>query len=507
MPENTSNVVKMPYPKDSKFNRYARQSGSNVVTAITRTRRTNTQDTHSLLLNLIESGRVINSDSRSINYSISTYCKNSDNNLTLRKLWLIYKDGVRLNKINLSTASLLVQASSRIVREEGKVSRVYYTKAAHAYTLTAGNGTQRFYINLVHSLLSCGSEYLAHAYTQIKTLASISSKDKLIAMLDAAVEEYKTFGLRNNVVYADDQLLTQTSSTTEKHPTTNNVDPSEQILHEMAEHVDRHIKNYSSKCVNPSIKVENINKQIPVAPEKNESLSRNQEAVLLTIKQKQLATAIERAADEKNWMSATDIFDKAIEEIPNCPLIYNAMLLAADKCNCRTYGKILYVKTITDNFADINTHINALIILAKTYGELDWAWYAYSEIKRLGGLSTIICSLMITIARIHDEVYATEVLNDAVENGLDLANIIYDKSEEVMPQTNGVTHLEDHSAIHEVLADENSAIPQINITGSALMYSPSSSSLAENQYSLFGVRSSMPVTSQMAENTFSLYTL
>src|SRR5260221_2108115 len=78
------------------------------------------------------------------------------------------------------------------------------------------------------------------------------------------------------------------------------------------------------------------------------------------------------------------------------------MLSAANKYDCQVYAKILYVQAVTHEFADVTTHINALAIFEKTYGDLDWAWHAYNEIKRLGALNTEVCALMITIALNHN---------------------------------------------------------------------------------------------------------
>lgn len=520
MPDNKVKVVKTSYPKDSKNDRNGRNSRDD------KPRDANTEYfdvrrdayssvpvkiTDSLLLDFIKFGGTIREDTRSINYLISTLSPYSSDNFTLLQIWLIYKEALKPNKIDLSTAILLVQASGKKVVERGTPSRLYYIKAAHAYTLKAENGSQRFYINLVHSLYSCGSKDLADVYTQIQDPVleiSFESRDRLKTMLDSAVKEYQTFGLRDNVVYADDQRLPQTQSTTEKHPITNHVYQAEQSLQTMAVHVDKQIKDYCAKFAGPHEKVKKAKTQAPIVTEKFKSS--HQEAELLAIKQQQYISDIECAAEEKNWIRATEIFDKAIAELPNNSFIYNAMLLAGDKCNCdASYAETLYSKAIKDNFADINTHINAFLVFSKTRSKLDRAWYAYSEIKRLGGISATICSLMATIALLHNETdYAKAVMNDVKEKGFDAPKIIYDKTKRIIEHTKSVTQLEDRSAILEVSSDANSTTPQINITGNATMFSPLPSSIALSKHALFGVRSSVPssvpvMKNQVLENSSS----
>ncbi len=502
MPDDKLQVVKTSHPTGYKKNRHAKKRETSVEYVIHRL--DSLQETVPLLQNFIKLKRKVESDSRALNYLISTLCQENSDNFTLRKIWLIFKDKL-LPTIDLSTAIFLVQASGINVTEQGKLSRLYYIKAAHAYTLKAKNGNQRFYINLVHSLHSCGCKDLTDIYTQIQDPTfniPPESRDKLKTLLDAAVQEYQTFGLRNNVVYPDDQHLPQTQSTTKKHQVINQ---AEQLLQEMAACVDKQIKDHCSTFSDLHEKVEEFKTQTPTVTEKSE-LSHEEATLLLAGKQQHYITAIQCAAEEKNWINAMAIFDHAITEIPNSALLYNAMLLAADKCNCDPlYAKHLYVKATTENFADINTYINAFLVFSKTYDEFPWAWYTYSEIKRLGGINTTICSLMATIAILYKaDVYAIAVWNDVAENKFNPPNEIYDRAREMMEQAKRAEQL--GPAILEVSVHDNSITPQNIITDNAKSISPLSASVAQSEYSLFGIRSSQPVSKQAPQSSFSLYT-
>ncbi len=193
-----------------------------------------------LLFDLKALGKLIGSDSRSINYYLNTFLKKEITNVLLRKMWHIYKEAVTSHKVDLTTAILLVQASGINVTEQGLLSRVYYIKTAYAYILNSDIISKRFYMNMVHSLLNCGSEYLEEAYHQIQEAelpAVIKNKHK--SMLDAAVAEYDKEGLKKDVIYSDENLSQQIQQSSQ---VMSNISQDEKLLQQMTEQVQKDIK-------------------------------------------------------------------------------------------------------------------------------------------------------------------------------------------------------------------------------------------------------------------------
>lgn len=344
----------------------------------------------SLLSDLIEAGGKIKNDPRSINYLMSHLDKKNMSNVEVRKVWLEYKDAVEQNKLDLSTAIILVQASAKNVIEGGRPSRLYYIKAAHSYTLDAKNANHRFYINFVHALFQCGPHHVQDIIDQLnsdtKLKISKSYRKKVITLLNAAVKEYHTYGLRSDMVYDDD--LPVPPITTENQDS--NIAIQKQILERMALYVDSHIKNYNYKPIKYHEKgaKKTVNTEMQAMPQEKKIEAPNHKAELLAAKQQQYVTDINNAAYEKDWTKALETFEAACLEFPNNIFIYNAILHAADECNRYTYAKILYIYMITtpQHFADIYTHTHALSIFLKIDSEFSLAEYAYNELKRLSNL-------------------------------------------------------------------------------------------------------------------------
>jgi hypothetical protein len=328
----------------------------------------------SLLSDLKKAGGKINDDIRSVNYFMNLLDRKNMNNIQVRKVWLEYKATSDENKLDLSTAIILVQASAKNVIEEGKRSRLYFINAAHAYTLDNENANHRFYINFVHALFQCGLQYVQDAFDQLNndTELKISPayRTKVITLLNAAIEEYHTYGLRSDMVYDDDLPLPQT--TTENQDSNN----AEYVLERMALYVDSHIKNYCCK------------------PKKNHEKGTNDHEAVAA-KQQQYVTDIKNAAYEKDWIKALETFETASLEFPNNTFIYNAILHAADECNRWAYAKILYIHMTTKPhyFADRDTHNHALsIFLKKIDSEFSWAEYASNELERLDNPENLLPS-------------------------------------------------------------------------------------------------------------------
>lgn len=412
--------------------------------------------------------KKIRSDVRSINYLLNALRNTDASYLTLRTLWRNYKDAFKLYKTDVVSSILLMQASIAGETNQSKSSRLYFIKSAHLDTLADGDSTARFYINLVHSLFKCGPEYLKHAYYQIEDpevdITALARKNEKM-MLDAAVLEYQACGLRNDIIYADDTFFPDVQSSHDHRP----ADRDEKRLEEMAIKIEKDIRNKKYRLsASEMISLLQAKQEISAFYAEIERKAREEEAALIARSENKHIVAIQNVSNEGNWADVVQACDEATKDHPKSSLICNAIICVADKYNNYAYAKIRYMQSITDQFANTDTHIHALLLFAKIRGEFDWAWYAYGEIKRQNGLSVDICSLMIDIAlgcQAHG--YAVEVWADATNHQCILSNDLYEKIKKAMDAA-------------ETLCANNAR---------RRTFSPAVSQ-GQNYYSLFGARMS-----------------